>query len=88
MSKLIIFEFRCSDCNTVFTELVRPDVYAASCPDCEGTGNRIVSAARIDWQAFAKGPNASEPAVDKWDKMRRKKMEIEQQKLKDHGTYD
>lgn len=88
MSKLILFEFRCSDCGTVFTELVQPDVYEASCSDCGNTAQRIVSAARIDWRPFVHGRTASEPAVDKWDKMRRKKMDIEKRKLEDHGTYD
>lgn len=88
MSKLIFFEFRCSKCDTVFTKLIRSDVHEHQCPECEGTGRRIVSAARIDWQAFVHGKNASQPAIDKWDKMRRKKMAIEERKLADHGTYD
>lgn len=88
MGKLIFLEFRCSSCSTVFAELVRPDVYEHLCPDCRNTAHRIVSAARIDPLAFVHGPNASEPAIDKWNKVRKQKMDIEKQKLRDHGTYE
>lgn len=88
MSKLIVFEFLCDSCGTVFDDLVQPDVYETQCSSCGGSGKRLISAARIDWQAFVHGTTASEPAIDKWNKMRQKKMDIEKRKLQDHGTYD
>lgn len=84
----IIFEFRCSECGHITDELVQSDVYETSCSACGSVARRIVSAPRIDWRAFVHGPNASEPAIDKWEKMRNKKMALEQKKLRDHGTYD
>lgn len=88
MSKLIVFEFQCSSCDAITDELVQPTVYETVCSACGGTARRIVSAVRLDPHAFVHGPTASEPAIDKWCKIRKKKMDIEQKKLRDHGTYD
>lgn len=82
-----LYDFQCSN-GHVNEELVKPDVRTIPCPDCEETAERLLSMPHIDWQAFVWGNNASEPAIDKWDKMRKKKMAIEQRKLADHGTYD
>ena len=82
---LIIFEFRCFECGTVTDELVQPDVYETPCSACGSPAHRIVSAVRTDPLAFVHGPNASRPAIDKWEKKRQQKMGIEKRKQDEHG---
>lgn len=82
---LRIFEFRCSECDAITDELVSPDIHEVSCAACGGSAKRIISAVRIDWQAFVHGPNASEPAISKWDKMRKQKLDIENRKIERNG---
>jgi putative FmdB family regulatory protein len=82
-----LYDFKCRDCGVISEHLTRFDVKETSCPRCQGNADRQVCAPKIDHTALAMGDSATAGGIDKWDRARRKKMAIEERKLRDHGTY-
>ena len=85
MSKFIFFEFRC-DCGTKFSDLVKPDVMTAQCPDCGFTARRILSAPTIDPRL---GADPDFPTMaDQWAKVRYQQKRIEDKKARSLGPEE
>jgi putative FmdB family regulatory protein len=74
--KLLMFDFECTSCGHQFEDLVKSDVYAVNCPECDGAGSRTISPVRSDWRTM--GLDADFPsASDKWAKMQEQKARKE-----------
>lgn len=85
MAKLILFEFRCTSCEHKFDDLVKSDVQQTPCPNCSGTGERLVSAPRLD-PKMGVDAEGNPTMGDKWAKIRRQQAQIEKKHYKEHGT--
>lgn len=75
MSKLILFDFECSD-GHVFEELVPSDVRTQPCK-CGKEALRQIANVRLDWRKMGLDPSFS-TCADKWAKMQEQKSRIEQ----------
>lgn len=64
MSKLIMFDFMCSEGHQ-FEDLVQPDIHEVDCPSCSAKAVRQISQVRLDWKNMGLDP-AFPSAQDKW----------------------
>lgn len=85
MSKFTLYDFRCTSCNTVFEDMVKPSEYSAPCPDCGEAGKRLISAPRLD-PRMGLDPVGNPTMGDKWAKVREQRARIEKAHYKEHGT--
>jgi putative FmdB family regulatory protein len=70
----ILFDFHCSKCDLTFEELVKQEDRESTCPSCKGPATRQVSTPTIDPNFMVFDKSDHRPAIDKWDKKRRRKM--------------
>lgn len=82
--KLILFDFRCQQCSSVFDDLVKPDVFEAPCPECGGNGTRLVSKPRID-PRMGLDPDGFPTMGDKWAQVRAQRKKVEERREREHG---
>jgi putative FmdB family regulatory protein len=81
MSKLILFDFECSACNTVFDDLVKSTVHSIECPTCKGEAKRLVSKGHLDYRM---GVSTAFPTMaDKWARMQEQKARTDKGSLAD-----
>lgn len=81
---MLLFDFLCPSCQHEFEELVPSDTREVPCPSCSfEKAERQISAPTIDPAPWVFGAHAMSPAIDKWDKNRRKKIAVE----KKHSSY-
>jgi putative FmdB family regulatory protein len=85
MSKLILFDFRCTHCQHKFEVMVKPDIKSRPCPKCSSEGKRLISAPRLD-PKMGLDPDGFPTAGDKWANMREQRARIEKKHYKEHGT--
>jgi putative FmdB family regulatory protein len=83
MSKFMVFEFYCEDCNKIFDGFVKPDKHEESCPNCKAMCHRVVSSPRLDMR-MGVDPDFSTMA-DKWDKMHNQGRKIDEKRAEEHG---
>lgn len=84
-----IYENRCQTCGYHFDNYGKYEDDAPSCPECQSPDTtRLISAPVIPVSALARGDSATPDSIDRWEKMRKSKMAIEQRKQDDHGTYE
>jgi len=78
-----LYDYRCQDCEAVFTELVKyEDRDVQPCPHCGGTGDyKVLKVASLDVLHMGCDP-AFPSAYDKWAKIQRAKNS------KDGGQWD
>ena len=86
MSKLILFDFECSE-HGVFEDLAKPDQHQAPCPRCQSAAPRIISPVRIDRMAMALQPGATESSIKHFERAHRQQKAIEDRRHRDHGDY-
>jgi putative FmdB family regulatory protein len=85
---MILFDFKCSECDHTFEELVKSATRQIPCPLCEGTAYRVLlRPPRIDWLSMGAQRNASPEAIDRWERLHREQAIIEQKAEQDHGDY-
>lgn len=77
------WDFRCSQCNTVFEDFVKPDIKQMDCPECLGVARRIISAPRIE--ITGKDP-AFGTAYDKWERINKQKAAQDKAFYDRHGV--
>jgi putative FmdB family regulatory protein len=70
MSKLIMFDFECTNGHQ-FEDLVKSDVHELDCPVCAAKAARQISAVRLDWRKMGLDPGFPS-AQDKWAKAQTK----------------
>jgi len=81
MSKLLMFDWRCNDCDRKFEGLAKSSETTRTCKHCGSTAHRIVSPVRLDWRM---GVDSSMPTMaDKWARMHTEKAKIEKQAARD-----
>lgn len=81
---MLLFDFTCRACGATFEELVKSDAREVSCLSCStGVADRQISAPTIDPNFLVFDRMDHRPAIDKWDKKRRKKIAQE----KKHSSY-
>lgn len=85
MSKLILYDFRCTKCAHKFDGLVNSDVMSLPCPECTADSNRLISTPRFD-PRMGLDPEGNPTMADKWAKTRNQRARIERQHYKEHGT--
>lgn len=80
MAKFMSFNFRCKDsaCDHVFTDLVKPDVRTASCPECGHEAKRLIGAPTLDPKL--------ESRHNIWVKQNRQKIAQDKKFYKEHGV--
>ncbi len=82
MSKFILYDFRCTECQHKFEKLVKPDVLPP-CPKCSNVTKRLISAPRIKLS----GTDPSFPGeYAKWEKKRAKKAAEDKKFYERHGV--
>lgn len=87
MSKLILFDFRCTKCEHVFEELVKPGEYWTQCPRCGSNAQRQMSTPRIDRTRIALTNNASPESIAHFERIHKQRTEKENRTFKEHGDY-
>ena len=87
MSKLILFDHRCTGCEHVFEELAKPGDYWVQCPKCGSNAQRMLSPVRIDRTRIALTSNASPESIAHFDRVHRERAEKENRNFKEHGDY-
>ena len=83
-----IYDFKCNECDNVTEHIVRMSVESLPCPDCGADTVRLIGCPNLSISNLAAGASATVDSIDKWDKMRKQKMAIEQKNQDNHGTYD
>jgi putative FmdB family regulatory protein len=86
MSKLLLFDFRCTNCGEKFEEYVRPDVKAKPCPKCASEGKRIISGTRLDIR-MGIDPDFSTMG-DKWERSYMSGVREAQKRQQEHGDEE
>lgn len=87
MSKLILFDFRCTACDRVSEHLVKPGDYWAQCSHCGANARRELSPVRIDRTRIALTEGASPESVAHFDRVHRERKAQEQRTFEAHGDY-
>lgn len=83
-----LYDRQCDDCGTRY-DCLEKYRDATPCPECSSANTqRLLSAPNILVSELARGSSATGDSIDKWDRMRRKKMAIEERKIADHGSID
>lgn len=83
MSKLILYDFRCTECEHKFERLAKMVDRQTECPQCGAVANRLISTPRLDPRM---GLDPDFPgAYDKWAKVRKQRTAIERAHYKEHG---
>ena len=87
MSKLILFDFKCTKCARAFEELVKPGDYWAPCPECGGNAQRQLCAPTIDYKSLALSEGATPTSIAKFDRVHQQRKRIEDRTFANHGDY-
>jgi putative FmdB family regulatory protein len=85
--KLILFDFRCTGCDRIFEDMVKPSEYWTHCPHCSANAQRILSPVRIDRTRIALTENASPESVRHFDRIHKQRKAQEEKTYADHGDY-
>lgn len=84
MSKLILYDWRCTKCNTKFEALAKMVELTCDCPECGSTANRLISTPRLD---PGNGLDPSMPsAYDRWERVNKQKIAQDKKFYADHGV--
>jgi putative FmdB family regulatory protein len=84
MSKLILYDFRCTACGLKFDDMVKSDVFETPCISCGSQSKRLVSCPRLDPRM---GLDPDFPtAYDAWAKSKTIKAKTDRAHYKEHGT--
>ena len=85
---MILFDFKCPECNHMFEELVKSGTAEAPCPKCEATAQKaLVNPPRIDMLSMGSQHNATDSAIDYFDRIHRQQTKIEEAHEREHGDY-
>ena len=87
MSKLILFDHRCTKCKLVFEELTKPGDYWCKCPKCGSNAQRIMSPVRMDRTLAALSDSASPESIKHFDRVHKQRRAIEEKNMRNHGDY-
>lgn len=78
-----MFDWRCRECGEKFEGLAKSSETTRACKRCDGTADRIISPARLDWRM---GVDSSMPTMaDKWARMHTEKAKIEKKAARDNA---
>lgn len=83
MSKLTLYDWRCTECRLKFEALRNPDVFETPCEKCDGISKRLISAPTIALSGT--DPDFS-TAYDKWERVQKNKRQVEKDWYANHGT--
>lgn len=78
MSKLMYFDFRCTDCGLKFDDLVNQEDTRIPCESCGEPAIRVMSTPNLS--------NKMESRHNIWVKQNRQKIEQDKKFYKDHGA--
>lgn len=87
MSKLILWDFACTECGYIFEELAKPDMYWSKCPKDGANARREINPVRINHQAMAGSASASPETLRHFDRVHQQRKAIEEKRFRDHGDY-
>lgn len=87
MSKLILWEFRCTKCGDAFEDLAKPDVYWSKCPKCGANARREITPVRIDRTRIAGTIGASPESINHFDRVHKQQKMKEERSKANHGDY-
>lgn len=87
MSKLILFQFACTECGLSFEELTKPVDYWSKCTQCGANAQREIMPVRIYHTAMAASESASPETLRHFDRVHNQRKAIEEKRFRDHGDY-
>lgn len=83
----VTHDYKCHSCGhyeyDVFIK--RSDMHAFACPECGETMTIKPSAPKIDWDALARGDNASPEAIRHFERKRAQQKSKEEKSMREHG---
>ena len=83
MAKFMFFDFRCTNCGTIFEDFVKPDVHERPCSECSSSAKRCISTPAISLP----GNDPDFPgAWDKWAKQNKQKVAQDRDHFQKHGV--
>lgn len=85
MAKLILYDFKCTNCEHKFEEMVKSSQLSIPCPNCSSESKRLISAPRLD-PRMGLDPEGNPTMADRWAKTRKQRAQIEKKHYKEHGT--
>lgn len=85
MSKLLMFDFRCTSCEHKFDDLVKSDIHSIPCVKCGSEAKRLIATPRFD-PRMGLDPEGNPSAGAKWAKIRKDRAKQEREHFKEHGT--
>lgn len=91
---MIIFDFRCKNCDAVTEHLVNHSDEASSpCPECGSSDTvKIIGTPNLAYALMATNGESSSDgmtsAIDKWHKARMQRKATETKNMENHGTVD
>lgn len=85
MSKYLVYDFRCNECEHAFDDFVRPDSYTTVCPECGAQARRLITGTRLD-PKLGVDAEAFPTLAAKWARIRKQRAKIEAAHYKEHGT--
>lgn len=84
MSKFILYDWRCTECNTKFDALAKMDDLTIECPQCGADSKRLISAPTFN---LGDGKDPDFPtAYDAWEKKNKQKVKQDKKFYDDHGV--
>jgi len=73
-----VFDYKCDTCLFAEERFVRDADDEVLCRKCGNQARRMPCAPKLDWDALAKGDNASPEAIRHFERKRKQKLEQEQ----------
>lgn len=87
MSKLLLFDFRCTKCAAITESMVKPGQYWVACSECGGNAQRILSPVRVNHYKMAISESASPASIRHFDRQHQQQKAKEEKTYRDHGDY-
>jgi len=81
--KLLMFEWRCTNCNLKFDSLQSSDKRSIPCIECSSEAKRLISCPRID-PKMGVDPDFGTMS-DKWARKKEQQYRINKKKAAEHG---
>jgi putative FmdB family regulatory protein len=84
MSKLILYDFKCTSCDHRYEALVTSSTLVGKCPECDSDSTRLISCPHLDPKMGLDPDNAT--SWDRWARVREQKAKQDKKRREEHGS--